>query len=275
MKALYSILIVVVTFYSCTDVIDVTVSSEEPRLVVEASLDWEKGTAGNEQEIKLSMSKPYFDDTSSDIVVGANVQVTNLDTGAVFVFEDQNDGTYTINNFVPITYNEYQLDISVAGEQYTAREILIPVVDINEITQSTENGFNSDALELNIYFNDPPDEDNYYLFKFQEVGDLLPELEEITDEFTNGNEMSIFYEKDDDDEKFEVGDTVLIEFYGTSERYNNFMRLLIEQSESSGDPFSTTPVAIKGNCLNLTNPDKKVFGYFRLTQVVKTSYTFQ
>ncbi len=40
------------------------------------------------------------------------------------------------------------------------------------------------------------------------------------------------------------------------------------------DFFDTTPVAVKGNCLNETNSDNYAFGYFRLTEVVKASYTF-
>ena len=38
-----------IVFASCEDVIDVDVNNAEPRLVIEASLDWEKGTAGNGQ----------------------------------------------------------------------------------------------------------------------------------------------------------------------------------------------------------------------------------
>ena len=61
------ILMTFVVFASCEDVIDVDLDNVEPRLVIEASLDWEKGTAGNEQTINLSMSTPYFntgEDTS-------------------------------------------------------------------------------------------------------------------------------------------------------------------------------------------------------------------
>jgi len=42
-------------FTSCTEVIDVEVPEAESRLVIEASLDWEKGTIGNNQTITLSI----------------------------------------------------------------------------------------------------------------------------------------------------------------------------------------------------------------------------
>ena len=91
--------------------------------------------------------------------------------------------------------------------------------------------------------------------------------------------MKVFYEKEEDEdinqEEFEVGDVVDINFYGISETYHNYIQLLIEQYESTGDPFSSVPVVLKGNCTNPSNPDNFALGYFRLTQVVKASYTFQ
>ena len=107
---------------------------------------------------------------------------------------------------------------------------------------------------------------------------MFPDLLDISDEFTDGNEMRVFYEKLEDTDinqkEFEIGDIVDINFYGISERYFNYIRLLNEQYGSSGDPFSSAPVPLRGNCINPTNPDNYAFGYFRLTQVIKTSYTF-
>ncbi|WMI68949.1 DUF4249 domain-containing protein [Mangrovimonas sp. YM274] len=277
---LYTILIVVfATFVSCEDVIDVEVPTAAPRLVIEASLDWEKGTLGNEQLIKLSMSTAYFDVTSDSGVTGAFVKVTNTNTGEEFLFEDQNDGTYTTSSFVPIENDLYTLEIVHNNETYVGSEILVPVTDISNITQSTDGGLDPDLLELNVYFNDPADEDNYYLLRYYEEGDLFPVLREISDEFSNGNEMYNFYEKRDDEdnneEPFEVGDTVEISFFGISERYYNYMRLLIEQYATGGDPFSSNSAQLRGNCVNQTNPENYPFGYFRVTEVEKTSYTFE
>lgn len=275
----YSIAILIVTLTSCTDVVDVDVPKAAPRLVIEASLDWEKGTLGNEQNIKLSLSTPYFDSISIDNVIGASVIVTNDTDNSTFVFIDQNDGNYTTTNFIPIIGQSYTLEVIYNGEVYIAQETMTGVVDIAEINQSVEDGFNDEALEVNVLFDDPQGIDNFYLFRLQEQGDLLVELFDISDEFTDGNQMKVFYEKEDDEdinqEEFEAGDVVSIDFHGVSETYYNYIRLLIEQYGSVGDPFSTTPVALRGNCTNASDPDKYAFGYFRLTEVVKTTYTFQ
>jgi len=275
-KHIAILLIIILT--SCTDVIDVDVPVAPPRLVIEASLDWEKSGFGNEQVVKLSQSTAFFDTNTLSPVTGAFVKVTNDTSNVEFIFEDQNDGTYAILTFVPILDQSYTLEVNYNGETYIAQETLTSVPDINSIYQSTTDGFDDEVLEVNVLFDDPADIENFYLFRFQERGDLLPELLDIPDEFTDGNEMRVFYEKEEDTDinqkEFETGDIVDINFYGISERYFNYIRLLIEQYGSSGDPFSSAPVPLRGNCTNPTNPDNYAFGYFRLTQVVEASYTF-
>ncbi|PCJ96578.1 MAG: hypothetical protein COA50_07150 [Flavobacteriaceae bacterium] len=273
-----SILFLTVAFTSCTDVIEVDLQTAASRLTIEASLDWEKGTAGNEQSIKLCTSTPFYDTTTNTNVTGASVKVVNTTNMEEFVFVDQNNGMYSTTSFIPIVNQSYTLEIVYDGETYTATETLMPVVDISTLTQSTEDGFDDEALEVNISFIDPIDEENYYLLRFKERDVLLVELFDFDDEFTNGNEVKLFYEKEEDEdgntEGFVPGDTVDISLLGISEAYYNYISILIEQSEDEG-PFGTTPVPLKGNCLNLNTPKNYAHGYFRLTQVVKDSYTFE
>mgnify|MGYP003627304895 CR=1 FL=1 len=94
-KYIRNILIITAILYtSCTDVIDVDVPTAAPRLVIEASIDWEKGTTGNEQTIKLSSSTPFFDTTSNNSVIDASVKVTNNLTNQEFIFANQYNGEY-------------------------------------------------------------------------------------------------------------------------------------------------------------------------------------
>lgn len=276
-KPLY--LIFCLVFISCEDVIDVNLSEGKTRLVIEASLDWEKGTSGNQQLIKLSTSSPYFQTNVNNEVTGASVKVTNNNTGAEYVFNDENDGTYTISNFVPVIGHTYTLEVVHNGETYTGNETLMSVPSITNVTQSVEGGFDDELLEVNIFYTDPVGEENFYLTKYFAEGDLFPVFEDMSDEFVNGNEINDFWEKEDDEDAnekpFEIGDKVSISLYGISQRYYNYIRLLIEQYDSGGDPFSSTAAQIKGNCINSSNQENYPYGYFRVTQVVKVDYTFQ
>jgi len=265
-------------FMSCTDVIDVEVPEAPPRLVIEASMDWQKGTAGNSQMIKLSLSTPYFDNLLETPVTGALVKVINNNDQSEVQFTDLNNGNYATEVFVPVMGQSYTLMVMYDEEIYLASETMTAVTDITDVYQSRENGFDKEALEVNIEFIDPAGIDNYYLSKFQRRGDQFQTLFDVKDEFTDGNKMSIFYEKLEDEDsgekEFLPGDIVDISLLGISEPYYNYIKLLIEQSQSGG-PFSTIPAEIKGNCINQSTPENYAFGYFRLSEVDKRVYTFE
>ena len=242
-------------------------------------MDWIKGSSGNQQTIKLSTSTPFFDNLVENPAKGAIVKVINDTDSREVIFTDQNNGNYVTNEFVPVMGQSYTLEILFDNEIYRASETMIPVTDITAVFQTRENGFDKDALEVNIEFNDPKDIRNFYLAKFQRRGDLLQTLFDVKDEFTDGNKMSIFYEKINNDDtgenEFVPGDIVDIDLNGISEQYYNYIKLLIQQSGGAGGPFSTTPAEIKGNCVNINNPENYAFGYFRLSEVDKRVYTFE
>lgn len=271
------VLIIIIIFASCEDVVDVEVQEGPKRLVVEASLDWEKGTTGNMQTIKLSESTLFFDTNSITAVTGAIVMVTNLTSNETYDFTDQGNGEYRTTSFEPVLGQSYSLRIEYDGEIYSATETMTGVTEITDIFQAREEGFDTDALEVHVVFTDPIEEGDNYLFKFQREGDLLPDLEVGEDEFVNGNEIDWWYEIEEDEDEnilpFEPGDVVNIEMYGISGAYYDYMKILTEQLGGVG-LFETTPVAVKGNCINETNPENYAFGYFRLTEFARTSYTF-
>ena len=97
----------------------------------------------------------------------------------------------------------------------------------------------------------------------------LPELDVYDDEFSNGNQIFAFYS----DEDLETGNEVIINNYGISEQFYEYMNLLLQQiADSGGGPFQTQPATVRGNCINTTNPDNFALGYFRLSEAYTTTY---
>lgn len=269
-----------ILLFSCTDVIDVDVPTGEPRLVVEASIDWEKGTDGKTQEIILSKMTPYYSNKELIEVKGAQVSIKNETTGDTFPFSDQNNGTYKTNSFIPVLNNTYILTIVYDGVTYQGKEVMTPVTDIALIDQSRDGGNSSEYTEVNFHFQDPVNEENFYMFRFQRTGDLLPNLVPISDEFTDGNIMDESFEKEDDpdtDKKEELkpGDVVQYELHGISKRYYSYMQILVNQLRDEASLFSGVPVELKGNCTNVNDSKDFTLGYFRLTQTIKGEYTIQ
>jgi len=267
----YIYILLSLLMFSCEDVIDVDLNTAEPKLVIDASINWFKGTIGNNQEIKLTLSAPYFDDEVPP-AIGAQVQVIKANN-EVFIFaEEGSTGIYKNNVFIPQINETYTLQIIFEGETYTASETLKSVVDIDFVEQNDEGGFSGDETELKAYYTDPADEENYYFFEF--ISDIpeIPSLEVYNDEFTNGNQVFGFYTEED----LEPGDLVTIRNYGVSERFYEFMFILLQQnSEDGGGPFETQPATVRGNCINETNPENFPLGYFRLSEVAELIYTIQ
>lgn len=270
-KKLIYIVLLLLTTMSCEDVIDVDVETAEPRLVIDASLDWVKGTSGNLQFIRLTLTAPYFDDS---VPPANNAQVMVTDTkGNTFNFiEEGSTGIYRINNFVPEIGETYTLNIEFEGETYIASETMMPVVPIEFVEQENDGGFSGDETELKAFYTDPAGIDNYYLFDFQVLNNSTSNLEVYDDEFTDGNQIFAFYS----DEDLEAGDEVIIRNSGISERTFNYFTILLQQTdENAGDPFDVQPATVRGNCVNTTIPDHYPLGYFRATETDVFSYIIQ
>lgn len=272
LKSIISIYIAVwLTLSSCTEKVDVSLPNGGERLVIEASINWEKGTDGKEQVIKLSQSTAYFEAKSTVPVTGAVVSVKKDNDGSVFQFVDQGDGQYKASDFVPEIGSSYTLEIDYNNKKYMATETLQSVTEIARVEQSVETIFGTDEIKITMYFGDPVEADNYYLGEFNIASNPVPSLGITNDQFTNGNENFMEY----DNELNKLGQEVEITLFGISEQYHNYMVILIDQAGGDGGPFPTTPVKLKGNCRNVNNPNEEVLGFFRLSEVSTKTYTIK
>jgi hypothetical protein len=271
-KLLYITLILSsLCFTSCEEVVDVDLDTAPPRLVVDASINWVKGTAGNEQTIRLTTTAGYFEDTVPP-VSNATVFITS-GSGQVFNFpETANPGYYTCIDFEPQIGQSYTLTILNGDETYTATETLYAVPEIGNIIQDNEGGFFGDEIEVRFYYQDNGAEDNWYMVRFDADVLAFPDYDVMDDRFTQGNLMfGIFI-----DEDLAAGDVLDIKLYGTSQRFYNYMQKLLEVAGGgSGGPFATPPATVRGNVINPDDENGYALGYFRLSEVDTTQYTVQ
>ena len=255
----------------CEKAINEPLKTASPRLVVDASIDWVKNTAGNEQKIVLSTTTGYY---SSEFpgVSGAVVTVTNA-SNTVFNFaETPGTGQYVCNNFLPVIGQAYNLTIVLNGETYTASETFTPVPKIDDtIEQNDKGGEMGDEIEVTFSYTDNAAQANYYLNSITQPHSPFPELEVEDDEHTNGNLMQESFSH----EKLKPGDQVDFKLYGISKSYYNYMFKLILATGNDGNPFPATPSAVRGNIINQTNNNNYAFGYFRLAEVDTKSYTIK
>ena len=262
-------IITVTLFIGCEEVVEVDLDTAPPRLVVDASLDWIKGTDGSQQTIKLTTTTGYYD-TVVPVVSGATVFVNNS-AGTQFDFiEEPGSGVYICTNFEPVIGETYILTVISAGQTYTATETLYTCPDISNIVQNNDGGFLGDEIEVRFFFQDNGAEDNWYLSRFDAPVIPYPDYDAIQDRFNQGNEMFNFFS----DEDLAPGQTVGLSLYGVSEQYYNYIRQIIEISEggAGGGPFQVPPSTVRGNVVNQNDINNYALGYFRVTQGEKIDY---
>ncbi len=268
MKRIICILVLALTFGACEDVVDVDLNEGTPKLVIEANFQKQIDTKDAALKVQLSKTIPFFD--SEPAFVNNAVVTITPQNGVPIPVPFIEEGRYTITNLEPEPGVVYTLDITVDGETYTATETLISGVPLLFVEQDDEGGFSNDEIDLKVFFNDPPNAENYYFFEGFSSRGYLADV--YSDEFFDGNEIFGFYSVDD----LEPGDEVAFYLHGVNEQFYNFMFVLLQQTgDQGGGPFETQPATVRGNIINLTNEDNFPLGYFRISEVSILTYTVE
>jgi hypothetical protein len=269
----YIVLIVIaLTAFSCEEVVNVDLDTENPKLVIDASIKWKKGTDGKTQKIVLTTTTDYYSNTIP-VATGAQITVKNVSLSSPITYsfiEDGQTGMYICNNFEPKIGNEYELIIKYKNQNYTSKSTLTATPKIENIEQILKPGFGDEKfIEIKFYFQDNGNEDNYYLAGIKNSTLVIPEYGVIDDRFTQGNRMSISYQND-----LKKDDVVDYSLQGITKSYANYMsKLIIISGTQSGGPFATAPATLRGNVVNTTNSENFPFGYFQLSETDSGSYT--
>ena len=168
-------------------------------------------------------------------------------------------------------------------------------------TQIADNVFRS-GLNVLATFNDDPGEKNFYMWKNNGIykiktypedyigrdgeGNPVPApkdccefcwVEEIagdrvirllSDNNVNGNKVTdIAAFVEDDGLRYYDKYLIRIAQHTLTRDAFQFFSLLKEQLSINGDIFDPPPATLRGNMINLTNPDENVIGYFRASDV--------
>ncbi|MCW8981383.1 MAG: DUF4249 domain-containing protein [Altibacter sp.] len=268
MKQLFMFFVLLTTLSSCEDVIDVDLNESAPKLVIDARIIKNIENDDAFARVKLSTTKPFFE-TGTTHVNEAMVTITDAN-GIVYPLPNLGNGLYGLDPFIVEANTSYTLEVDYEGERYMATEILEPVVPLEFVEQRNDGGFSGEDIELKAFFNDPPNEENYYFFEgLSDRGDVY---DTFNDEFFDGNRIFGFYSVED----LETNDQVTFYLHGVDRNFYNFMFVLLQQSTDQSDgPFETQPATVRGNLVNTTTPDNFPLGYFRISEVSILTYTVQ
>lgn len=268
-KILY--ILAVLFLVSCEDKVNIDLDTASPKLVIDATISWQKGTLGNDQKIKLSLTTSFYSNVIPP-ASGATVFITNSSNTIFNFIEILGTGEYACSNFNPVLNETYTLTIQYQGQTYTATDTLLPTPTIDGTQQTTVQGFGGDEIQVKFFYQDNGLENNNYLIGVQNSAKLLPEYGVLKDEFFQGNQMFGFYTDSD----LKANDVLNFSLKSITLRYFNYMNKLLNLAgNTNGSPFATPPVTLRGNIINQTNEQEYPLGYFHLSETDTLIYTVQ
>ncbi len=259
MKKYLLILPLLLFSLGCEDVIEVDVPEDDPRLSIDALIRIDTDLMVTRIEVKATETTSFFEEIGPAVL--DRIQLMNTTTNTATDLEEQsvNSGIYVTNwQTTDLTQGELQLNILYNGELYEANTSFVATVPFDNVEQGDGSLFSEDETEIIVTYTDVADRDDYYLFDFDFYEYLVSE-----DSFYQGQsfQFSYFYE-----EGLEAGRELNISILGVDVEFYNYMNQLIVQSGGDQGPFQTPAATVRGNIINLSDPDNLAFGYFALCQ---------
>lgn len=267
-------MLAVLALAGCERVVDVTVPTAEPRLVVEARLERVRGAVTGRQVIRLSSTQPFFARTAPDAVTGATVSVTDDAARTVVLRPTVTPGEYATDSLVVETGRRYTLRIRHAGDDYESvtTALAAPPIDSLSFVPPRQNEGPQSGLRAALTFRDPAGVANWYLADqfVNGVRLLMPdtvfaERATFSDEFRDGRRFTGI--RPYAARPVRSGDTVHVRLMSLPQEVYRWFDVVNLAISGDGSPLSAPPASARGNVRNVTRPTVVALGYFYATEV--------
>jgi len=254
---LYSALLL--TFFSCTKVVDVTLRDAPPKLVIQGNITNEPGP----YTVALSQSVAYAESNNFPAVSGAQVSIKEINTGITDVLTEAAPGIYQTHPLLGTGTlgHTYQLNVVVDGNTYTSSGTMPDRVNLDSITFQTVAAFGFSITNPLPNFQDPANVPNYYQFKQSINKKISNSIFVFDDRLSDGKYISrqLF----NDSAYIQKGDTVQLEMLCIDKNIYNFYKEL-----SGIDPYNGQPTSPANPTTNITGG---ALGYFSVHTTQKKS----
>lgn len=258
---------------SCEDVIDLELDQGREQLTVEAVMN----TDTSVQQVILRGSVPFFDEISSTPAIdNAQVRViSNANDTLSFNFIGNGVYEYKPTNLKRFEMGkEYELQIEVGGERYTAQSKVNPVALWDSLTYEylEDNGFVTEGYYVTMHARDVPGPGQCYWFRKFLNGEYDNEPGNINTAYDAGSTYGDFDGEafsfpnsigalNDFETPLEIGDVVRVEIQGVSPDFYAFLDEIATQM-TNGGLFASPPANVRTNIINEDPEGRKGLGYF-------------
>jgi hypothetical protein len=267
MKKVWMLLLVSFAFFSCQEEVFLDLGEKDDRIpVVEAY--WTD--QGSYNEVKISLSKNYYDTLAQELVRDAEVFVEELSTGRNIAFTYISaTQSYRPNPSERARIGErYQLQINWRGQVIQSEGLMLapPTVDSVGISFEKERVFREEGYYLKVYGKIPFEDNNNYRIRVIENDTLKNQREDYL-LFDDTFGLTVFEEGLELGYAFQKNDRVRLELYRLNKDAYDYISQLVNLLFSDGGLFSPPPQNPETN-LKVVQGKTEVLGYFVVSPVL-------
>lgn len=252
MKNIFIVLIGILIFTSCEEVIELELKDTTPRIVIDGTLNMTTQTA----QVIFTKSNGFYDDATSVTISGATAVLQN-ESGTSVMLSETDPGIYLAQNVAAIPGEQWTLEIESEGVSYTATTTApYPATLDTLITEIEERPFGGDIdVRMFAEWNDEAGIQNFYRLRPYRNDTLLAQSYNLTDDdFSDGDKITTPIR-----EEFELGNLIKMELLSVDK---NYYRYFLELSSVVGNGFNgSNPYNPIGNF------DNDALGYFGIFSV--------
>lgn len=277
-------ILLIITIYSCEDVVEIELDEFEPSLVVDAWIN----DLPVDQIITLSQTANYFESSRTPKISDAQVTVTwnssNSDIPTVLLFEPIGEGRYSFpGGAIGKPGDTYELMVDLNGQQFCATSEMkrVPTVDSIGIEFLEDELIIADGLYTQFYARDFVGLGDAYWIKTYKNGIFRDNPRELNIAFDAGFDSGsqidglIFIPPIREfmnpvDEEFlpipwEIGETVKVEIHSLTREAFQWMEIARDQMINGDNSIFALPVTnTRGNILNCTSGNSAL-GFFNVS----------
>jgi len=265
--------ILIFLIIACTARIDIATEDAPERLVIYGYVT----NISKQQEIRLTRSSGYFVNTPPEGIKNATVTLSTKDWD-IILEESENDSGYyrTPLEFSGEEGETYTLRVSVdfdgdgIQEVFEASSYMPYAAPLDSIHYKESTVFD-DVIEILLYGEVPPNEENYFSFHLAindvMLNDSLSEFFIISDEYLVKDKfdgLSCFYlDQEEEESHLASGDQITLYIHVLTKEYADFLENAANEVGGSIPIFSGPPANVETNIRSIENPNNvPVSGFF-------------
>lgn len=261
-KYIVNLMLVMLFFSSCEEVIELNLDTASEKYVIEATLT----DHANGARVLISKTKSYS--SSNEFVGVANAIVEIEDQlGSVTRLTESSAGVYTHATLKGTPTQTYKLKITIGAETFTSTCTMPAVVPLEDVYPYTLNLFDGPRLFTHVKYTDPIGVKNFYRFIEYKNGIYTKSIMASNDEFTDGKTVNqtIFPYEFTEESKLKKDDKIKLEFLTIAEPVYKYWFSVDNGAQGGGDSAApANPVSnIKGGAI----------GYFSAHTIQSKEYT--